>query len=61
MFLRFNAKKDREINKITKCLEEINKRNYKIDIEEMSEDELSILKNELYKVTIKLKEEIYYQ
>mgnify|MGYP004605499641 FL=1 len=57
LFLRFNAKKDREINKITKCLEEINKRNYKIDIEEMSEDELSILKNELYKVTIKLKED----
>ena len=57
MFLRFNTKKDREINKITKCLEEINKRNYKIDIEEMSEDELSILKNELYKVTIKLKED----
>ena len=57
LFLIFNAKKDREINKITKCLEEINKRNYKIDIEEMSEDELSILKNELYKVTIKLKED----
>ena len=57
LFLRFNAKKDREINKITKYLEEINKRNYKIDIEEMSEDELSILKNELYKVTIKLKED----
>lgn len=57
LFLRFNAKKDREINKITKCLEEINKRNYKIDIEEMSEDELSILKNELYKVAIKLKED----
>ena len=57
LFLRFNTKKDREINKITKCLEEINKRNYKIDIEEMSEDELSILKNELYKVTIKLKED----
>lgn len=57
LFLRFNAKKDGEINKITKCLEEINKRNYKIDIEEMSEDELSILKNELYKVTIKLKED----
>ena len=57
LFLGFNAKKDREINKITKCLEEINKRNYKIDIEEMSEDELSILKNELYKVTIKLKED----
>ena len=52
LFLRFNAKKDREINKITKCLEEINKRNYKID-----KDELSILKNELYKVTIKLKED----
>lgn len=57
LFLRFNAKKDREINKITAYLEEINKMNYKIDIDEMSEDELSILKNELYKVTIKLKED----
>ena len=40
----------------TKCIEEINKKNYKLDLDDMSEDELSILKNEIYKTTITLKE-----
>ena len=55
-FLRFNSKKDKEINEITKYIEEINRKNYKLNINEMSEDELSILKNEVYKTTIMLKE-----
>ena len=55
-FLRFNSKKDKEINEITKYMEEINRKNYKLNIDEMSEDELSILKNEVYKTTIMLKE-----
>lgn len=55
-FIRFNNKKDKEINQITKCIEEINKKNYKLDLDDMSEDELSILKNEIYKTTITLKE-----
>ena len=55
-FLRFNSKKDKEINEITKYVEEINRKNYKLNIDEMSEDELSILKNEVYKTTIMLKE-----
>ena len=55
-FLRFNNKKDKEINEITKYIEEINRKNYKLNIDEMSEDELSILKNEVYKTTIMLKE-----
>lgn len=55
-FLRFNYKKDREINQITKCIEEINRKNYALDLDDMSEDELSILKNEIYKTTIMLKE-----
>ena len=55
-FLRFNSKKDKEINEITKYIEEINRKNYKLNIDEMSEDELSILKNEVYKTTIMLKE-----
>ena len=55
-FLRFNSKKDNEINEITKYIEEINRKNYKLNIDEMSEDELSILKNEVYKTTIMLKE-----
>lgn len=56
MFLKFNNKKDKEISEITKYLEEINKKNYKLDIDGLSEDELSILKNEIYKTTIMLKE-----
>lgn len=56
IFLYFNKKKDKEINKITKCIEEINRRNYKLEIDDISEDELSILKNEIYKTTIMLKE-----
>ena len=44
-FWRFNSKKDKEINEITKYMEEINRKNYKLNIDEMSEDELSILKN----------------
>ena len=47
---------DKEINKITKCIEQINRRNYKLELDDMSEDELSILKNEVYKTTIMLKE-----
>lgn len=56
IFLNFNKKKDKEINKITKCIEQINRKNYKLEIDDMSEDELSILKNEIYKTTIMLKE-----
>lgn len=56
IFLKFNKKKDKEINKITKCIEQINRRNYKLELDDMSEDELSILKNEIYKTTIMLKE-----
>lgn len=55
-FLRFNHNKDREISKITRCIEEINRKNYALDLDEMSEDELSILKSEIYKTTIMLKE-----
>ncbi len=55
-FLKFNSKKDKEISEITKYIEEINRKNYKLNIDEMSEDELSILKNEVYKTTIMLKE-----
>lgn len=56
IFLNFNKKKDKEINKITKYIEQINRKNYKLELDDMSEDELSILKNEIYKTTIMLKE-----
>ena len=56
LFLRYNHSKSKKINEITKYIEEINKRNYKLYIEDNTEDELSILKNELYKTTVMLKE-----
>lgn len=56
LYLKHEANQDKEIKKIVKCIEEINKKNYSIDIDENSEDELSILKNEIYKTTIMLKE-----
>ena len=55
-FLIFNRRKDKEINEITRYIEEINRRNYSLHIDEISEDELSILKNEVYKTTVMLKE-----
>lgn len=56
IFLRYNRKKNKKLQEITKYMEEINNRNYKLDIEDNTEDELSILKNEIYKTTIMLKE-----
>ncbi len=55
-FFRYNHKKNLNIEEITKYLEEINHHNYKLSIDTLSEDELSILKNELYKTTVMLKE-----
>ena len=49
--------KNKEIKSIIKYLEEINNRNYNLKIEENKDDELSNLKNELYKMTIMLKEQ----
>jgi signal transduction histidine kinase len=53
---KYNHSESKKINEITKYIEEINGGNYKLNIEENTEDELSILKNELYKITIMLKE-----
>ena len=56
IFLKYNLKREKDVKDITKCIEQINKKNYEIKIDSMSEDELSILKNEIYKTTIMLKE-----
>ncbi|MBQ9657910.1 MAG: HAMP domain-containing histidine kinase [Clostridia bacterium] len=56
VFLKYNKNKDKTLKMITQYIEEINNRNYKLDIESNTEDELSILKNEIYKTTIMLKE-----
>ena len=56
IFLIYNFNKDKKINEITKYIEELNNKNYRLHIEDNTEDELSILKNEIYKTTIMLKE-----
>lgn len=56
IFYLYDHKKENKIRKITEYIKEINKRNYKIDINDNNEDELSILKNELYKTTVMLRE-----
>ncbi len=50
-------KRDKKINEITKYINDIRNKKYVLNIDENSEDELSNLKNELYKITIMLKEE----
>lgn len=56
IFFKYNQSESKKINEITKYIEEINRGNYRLNIEENTEDELSILKNELYKITVMLKE-----
>ena len=56
IFFIYDKRKDKELAKITKYIEEINRKNYSLKIDEISEDELSILKNEIYKTTVMLKE-----
>ena len=56
IFIKYNKKKDKEIKEITSYIKEINKGNYSLKINEVNETELSKLKSEIYKTTIKLKE-----
>lgn len=57
IFIQYNKSQNRKIAEITKYIEEINNGNYSLNIQDNSEDELSILKNELYKITVMLKEQ----
>lgn len=57
VFSIHSNRKNKKIKDIIKYLEQINNKNYDLKIEENSEDELSNLKNELYKITIMLKEQ----
>ena len=56
VFIKYDRDKSKDIVDITRTIEQINKRNYELDIDSISEDELSILKNEIYKTTITLRE-----
>ena len=60
-YIFHNLKLKKEINTINKYLNEILKGSYELNIADYNEDELSILKNDIYKVTIKLKELSEYE
>lgn len=55
-FYIYHYKKNKKLAEITNYIEQINQKNYSLDIHDNTEDELSILKNEIYKTTIMLKE-----
>lgn len=56
LYFRYNYKRKNDIKDIIKYIEQINRRNYELEIDSISEDELSILKNEVYKTAVMLKE-----
>ncbi len=56
IYLKHNNRKDKDIEEISNYVEQINKGNYQMNIDNNTEDELSILKNEVYKTMIMLRE-----
>ena len=57
IFVKYNKNQNKKISEIIKYIEDINRGIYTLSIQENSEDELSILKNELYKITVMLREQ----
>lgn len=57
IIILYLRKRDKKIKQITNYINQIKNKTYDLNIEENTEDELSNLKNELYKITIMLKEE----
>ncbi len=53
----FNYKENQKIKKITNYIKEINNQNYELDILSNSEEDLSLLKNEIYKTAVTLNEQ----
>ncbi len=52
----YNNKKEIRIREVNQYINEVNRGNYKLKIEDNGEDEISRLRNELYKTTILLRE-----
>lgn len=57
VFIIYLKSRDRQIEKIVKYIQEINNKNYLLKIDENTEDDLSRLRNELYKITVLLREQ----
>lgn len=56
IFILYNRKKEKDILRVLKYQEEINKKNYHLHMDTISEDNLSLLQNEIYKTMILLRE-----
>ena len=56
IIIKYKRNNNKAISEITKYIEELNQRNYSLKIETNTEGELSILRNEIYKITVMLKE-----
>ncbi len=57
IYFYYHYKEQKKIKQITNYIKEINQKNYYLDVKDNGEDELSLLKNELYKITVMLKEQ----
>lgn len=57
VFVLYCKMRKKETQRLTQYLERINKKDYDLRIEENSEDEMSLLQNEIYKTTVMLKEQ----
>jgi signal transduction histidine kinase len=57
IFYCYHKHENNKINDIIQCLEKINQKNYELVMDSNDESDLAVLKNELYKTTIMLKEE----
>ena len=56
VFLLYQRHRGQELAEITRYLEALNRRDYHLEIDSNSDDELSVLKSEIYKTTVLLKE-----
>lgn len=57
IYVIYSKNKDKKINDIYLMIENISNGNYELDFKSKSEDELSIFRDNLYKIALKLKEE----
>lgn len=53
----YKSHENKKIKQITNYIKEINNKNYKLDIISNTEDDLSLLKNEIYKTAVTLNEQ----
>lgn len=57
IFITYIKIRDKKLDTILKYIGEINRKNYSLHIKDNTEDDFTLLRNELYKITIMLKEQ----